>query len=83
MVETATDKDSGWRKRLLPIVVLAKLDGDVLHTRRFEKWGGPWLGEKVQPGRIPIPWSKIPWSGRPPIKVRADGTLDIPEPTWD
>lgn len=83
MVGPKNDKDSGWRRRLLPVVVLAKLDGEVMHTRRFEKWGGLWLGEKVQPGEIAIPWSKIPWSGRPPIKVRADGTLDVPEPDWD
>ncbi|MBK6520010.1 MAG: hypothetical protein IPM79_37715 [Polyangiaceae bacterium] len=76
-VDPINEQDGGRRTRLTPQVVLADLDGDVLHTRVFQPrmFGGADLGEKVQPAPTEVPWHRLDWSGRRGFSVSARGTL--------
>ena len=82
-VDPINEQDGGRRTRLTPQVVLADLDGDVLHTRVFQPrmFGGADLGEKVQPAPTEVPWHRLDWSGRRGFSVSAGGTLlGVPAP---
>ena len=69
--------DSGARQALLPVVSIAKLDGERVHLRHFQSMGGPELGSIVQPSTRFVPWHKLAWKNRVPFAIKADGTMRV------
>ncbi|MFO0548397.1 MAG: hypothetical protein U0271_08425 [Polyangiaceae bacterium] len=83
--DNGVDDDGNYRLRLTPQVMAAKPDKEgTLHYRVFpSRWkGGPFLGEKFQPGEVTeprTPWAKVAWRGRREFSVSRDGRLLFPD----
>jgi hypothetical protein len=80
-VPEGTVGDTGLRPQMLRVVTVVKRVGDTLHTRSFDAYSGPPLGWKRQTRQDRfVPWDKLAWREWRDVHVRADGTLDVPDP---
>lgn len=68
---------SGDELQLVREVVLAKVDGASLRTRRFQRFGGPELGFKSTTRRRGVDWGRLPWQGFEQFRVDPQGKLTV------
>ena len=66
------------REVLLPVVSIAKADGDRVHLRYFHAWNdGADLGRIERPPGRSVPWHTLAWRHRRPFSIEPQGTLKL------